>query len=91
MRGDGAHTRPPPKRCLPLTPKPPYVNTVVTKRSHIGGEERATAVVTVATEVSHTRARIKYARAREKRNREERKLRVEIPKAGFHAKRRLTD
>ena len=51
---------------MPLTPKPPSVNTVVTTRSHRGGEEIATAVVTVATEVRHTRVRIKCARAREK-------------------------
>ena len=76
---------------MPLTPKPPYVNTVVTTRSHRGGEERATAMVTIATEVRHARAQIKCARAREKSNREQRKLRLEIPKAEFHAKRRLTD
>ena len=27
---------------MPLTTKPPYVNTVVTTRSHRGGEKRAT-------------------------------------------------
>ena len=57
---------------MPLKTKPPYVNTVVTTRSHRGGEERATDVVTVATEVRHMRARIKCARAREKRNIENR-------------------
>ena len=32
---------------MPLTPKPPYVNTVVTTRIHRGGEERATLGVVI--------------------------------------------
>ena len=55
---------------------PKYMKFGISPRTEITnficllGSGSVTDVVTVATEVRHTRARIKYARARENRNRE---------------------
>ena len=43
---------------MPLTPKPPSVNTVVTTRSHRGGEERSTVVTGNDATVAKARRRL---------------------------------